>query len=100
MNTGKIILGLLAGVAAGAALGILLAPNKGSITRKRITDMADDLSSDIKENVSESIKTFTDQFENAEVDAKGLVNKGKSKLKDGYNKFVEADHHSDYLSKA
>jgi len=41
-----------------------------------------------------------DQFENAEVDAKGLVNKGKSKLKDGYNKFVEADHHSDYLPKA
>jgi len=100
MNTGKIILSLLVGVAAGAVLGLLLAPNKGSITRRRIMDMADDLSSDIKENVSESIKTFTDQFENAEVDAKDLVKKGKSNLEDVYIKFVDADHHSDYLPKA
>ncbi|MCL4481924.1 MAG: YtxH domain-containing protein, partial [Bacteroidetes bacterium] len=36
MNTGKVLLGVLAGVAAGALIGILFAPAKGSRTRRRI----------------------------------------------------------------
>ena len=38
MGTGKILLGVLAGVAAGATLGILFAPAKGSKTRKKIIE--------------------------------------------------------------
>ena len=36
MSSGKVVLGLLAGVAVGALAGILFAPAKGSKTRKRI----------------------------------------------------------------
>jgi gas vesicle protein len=36
MSSGKVILGILAGAAAGALLGILFAPEKGSTTRKKI----------------------------------------------------------------
>ena len=36
MKAGKVFLGVLAGVAAGAVLGILFAPDKGSKTRKKI----------------------------------------------------------------
>ena len=36
MSTGKVMLGILAGLAAGEALGILFAPDKGSETRKKI----------------------------------------------------------------
>ncbi|MFN9980542.1 MAG: YtxH domain-containing protein, partial [bacterium] len=36
MNSGKLALGLLAGVAAGALMGIILAPEKGSRTRRYI----------------------------------------------------------------
>ena len=32
MDSGKVVLGVLAGVAAGAILGILFAPEKGSVT--------------------------------------------------------------------
>jgi gas vesicle protein len=37
-STSKIVLGLLAAAAAGAAAGILLAPEKGSVTRQRLKD--------------------------------------------------------------
>lgn len=35
MDTGKVLLGILAGLATGAVLGILFAPDKGSDTRKK-----------------------------------------------------------------
>ncbi len=43
MTTGKALLGVLAGIAAGAALGVLFAPEKGSQTRKNITRKGEDL---------------------------------------------------------
>lgn len=42
-NSGRIIAAFLAGAAAGASLGLLLAPEKGEATRKRIVDTFDDL---------------------------------------------------------
>lgn len=38
MSSGKIILGTLAGIAIGTTLGILFAPEKGCVTRKKIKD--------------------------------------------------------------
>ena len=36
MERGKVILGLLAGAAAGSLIGILFAPDKGVDTRKKV----------------------------------------------------------------
>ena len=52
MNTGKTILTVLAGVAAGAVLGILLAPEKGSATRKKILKRREDFSSTFGDKIS------------------------------------------------
>ena len=38
MEAGKVLLGTLAGVAIGAIVGVLLAPDKGSETRRRISE--------------------------------------------------------------
>ena len=43
MKNNNVLLGILGGVAVGAALGILFAPAKGSETRKKIADKGNDL---------------------------------------------------------
>jgi gas vesicle protein len=48
MSSGKVLLGVLAGVAVGAALGVLFAPDKGWNTRKRISKKAEDLEDEKK----------------------------------------------------
>jgi gas vesicle protein len=45
----KIILGMLAAAAAGAAIGVLLAPEKGSELRRKIKDGIDEVMEDVSE---------------------------------------------------
>lgn len=43
MSTGKFILGLVAGASIGTLAGILLAPDKGASTRRKIVEHTNDL---------------------------------------------------------
>ncbi len=53
MNSGKAFLGVLVGITAGAALGILFAPEKGSNTRKKIVKKDEDLTNILNEEIDE-----------------------------------------------
>ena len=55
----KVLVALLAGVAAGAALGILFAPEKGSETRDKLNDALKNLGDSIKDRAAEEIENFT-----------------------------------------
>ena len=55
----KILLAALAGVAAGAVLGILLAPDSGSETREKFADAFKDLGDAIKDRVAEEIDNLS-----------------------------------------
>jgi gas vesicle protein len=50
-NTTKIIMGVAIGAAAGVALGILFAPDKGSKTQQTIAEEAKDIFAEIKEKL-------------------------------------------------
>ncbi len=54
----KILVALLAGAAAGAALGILFAPDSGSETRDKVSDALRNLSDTIKDRVAEEIENL------------------------------------------
>lgn len=48
-KSGKILVAVAAGIAAGAVLGILFAPDKGSETRKKLNKKARKMADEVKE---------------------------------------------------
>ena len=60
MKSSNVLLGILGGVAVGAIAGILLAPDKGSKTRKKLKTKA----TDIKSNLQNEFDEFLEQMEN------------------------------------
>ena len=71
MSTGKILFGVLAGVAAGAVLGILFAPAKGSKTRKKIAKKGMDYADELSEKLKSFMEEMTEKFESAVNKANG-----------------------------
>jgi Gas vesicle protein len=60
MNTTlKVLTGVLVGAAIGTITGILIAPDRGSNTRKKIKDESKRLSSEIGDSVAQTMHTLT-----------------------------------------
>lgn len=59
-DNSKIAVALLAGLAAGAALGLLFAPEKGSETRDKLSESLKNLGDSIKEKAADEIDNLTE----------------------------------------
>jgi gas vesicle protein len=82
MSTGKVLLGVLAGVAAGATLGILFAPDKGENTRKKLTQKGDNYIDGLKDIFNRAINTISDEYDSLVDEASDVAEKGKSKAEE------------------
>lgn len=72
-NTGKILTALAAGVAAGAILGVLFAPDKGSETRRKINEQGKKIADDVKDKFSKGKEKLSDLQEDIEQTIKEKV---------------------------
>jgi gas vesicle protein len=79
MSTSKVLLGVLAGVAVGATLGILFAPDKGSATRKKISKKSHDYAEDLSQKFNDFIESITKKFEKVKEEAIHIFEKGETK---------------------
>jgi gas vesicle protein len=59
-DTGKILGALVLGVAAGAVLGVLFAPSKGSELRKKISDNTGDMIDELTDKIMEGKEVLSD----------------------------------------
>lgn len=99
----KLLLALLTGLAAGAAMGILLAPEKGSETRDKLSDALKNLGDSIRDRASEEIgdlsgfadkvigslksklQTVEEEYSNTKAVAKGIAQEAKSEINKATN---------------
>ena len=108
MGTNKTLLGVLGGVAAGALIGILIAPEKGSKTRRKILDKGQGYADDLKVKFDDLYDTIINKYESFVEQGKDIVEdkweNGKSTIENKFqegknaleNKFEEG---KDYASK-
>lgn len=101
MSVQKIIIAAVAGVAAGVAIGMLLAPYSGTETRKKIADSAGDLKDKIVDlskkaniKVDDVRQAFTKEIEGLGGDVRqkilNLIDSGRSTLNKGTNKAADS----------
>lgn len=80
MKTDKVILGVLGGLAAGAILGILYAPEKGEKTRKKIKRKSNDYADDLKDSYVSTLKKISKKYETLKQESQDFLVEGKSKF--------------------
>lgn len=85
MNAGKVLLGVLAGAAVGTAIGLLFAPDKGSVTRHQISSKSGDFWQDLKCKIEDLISSASEEIQDVKEDAEDLYAKGKEKVQETKN---------------
>ena len=86
-DNSKVLIGLLTGLAAGAALGLLFAPEKGSETRDRLNQSLKDLGDSIKDRAADEINNLASLKDK-------VVTSVKSKLQDNEEEFADDVEHA------
>ncbi len=87
MDKGKVVLGALAGLAAGAVLGILFAPEKGSDTRKKIASKGKDTAEGLKEKYNGIIDNLNSKLESVKKGSQNYYDEGKEVVDNAKSKF-------------
>ena len=82
-NSSRVLVALAAGAAIGGILGILFAPDKGSVTREKIADKAKDAADNVKDYVSAG----KDKLEEIKNNLEAKLDKVNQKLREKRNDY-------------
>jgi len=81
MGPQKIIIGALAGLAAGALIGILFSPDKGSVVRGKISKKGEDYLDSIKSTFNSFFDGAAGKFNKVKEEAADIVDSRKRESK-------------------
>jgi gas vesicle protein len=79
MSTGKLVVGVLAGVAVGAIIGVLFAPDKGSETRRKIVKKGSDSYDGMKDKLGDLANSISSKASGMRGDLEKIFEDGKAK---------------------
>ena len=82
MNTGKMLFGIISGFIAGAVIGVLFAPNRGSVSRRIILERGDDYSDVAKEKFNEYVEVINSKLEKVKKDVSEYSDLVKEKIRE------------------
>lgn len=85
-DNSKVVVALLAGLAAGAALGLLFAPEKGSDTRDKLSESLKDFGDSIKDRAADEINNLSSLKDK-------VVNSIKGKIRDVEQEYSDEVEH-------
>ncbi len=82
MKSQKVLLGVLGGIAAGALLGVLFAPDKGIKTRNKITGKGEAFADQMKDKLNEFLDVIAEKFETVKAESSNLAKHAKEVKKE------------------
>lgn len=80
MKSSNVLLGIVGGLAAGAVLGVLFAPDKGTNTRKKIAKKSSDLKDNLTDSFNDFVSNVEDKYKDLASKASGLMEEGTDNL--------------------
>ena len=80
MSNTKALLGFVAGTAVGALAGVLLAPDTGSNTRKKISGKAEGIADSLKSSYDDFVHKLKKAYTESKDDAEEMSEKVKAQV--------------------
>ena len=82
MISGKVVIGALAGIAAGALIGVLFAPDKGSDSRHKIVKKGEDYLDSIKTKFNSLLESMAGKYDGGRVEVSDIGQTSKTNSKE------------------